>query len=349
MTPFYNHAGITIHHGKCEDILPTLPDASVDAIVTDPPSGIGFMGIEWDKHKGGRDKWIAWLCGIMTDCRRILKPGGYGWVWALPRTSHWTATACEDAGFEIRDIVTHVFGQGMPKSKALLKPAVEHWILIKSPGRLRDLRIEACRIPTGDNLGRKLSIKGASGPLSMITSKRGSGSVNENWKGGRWPANFALSHSEDCAETCAEGCPVAELDRQSGITESTGGGGYRAKGQDTKNGIYGTYGVRELPDNVGLGDIGGASKFFYVAKPSKSEKSRLVAGGNDHPTVKPVRLMRHLIELVTEPGDVILDPFLGSGTTAVAAKELGRKLIGIEQDERYCQIAAKRLAQGVLF
>jgi len=98
-----------------------------------------------------------------------------------------------------------------------------------------------------------------------------------------------------------------------------------------------------------LGDDGGASKFFYVAKPSKTEKSRLVTEGNNHPTVKPVRLMRHLIELVTEPGDAILDPFLGSGTTAVAAKELGRKLIGMEQDERYCQIAAKRLAQGVLF
>lgn len=348
MTPLYNHAGITIHHGKSEDILPTLPDASVDAIVTDPPSGIGFMGIEWDKHKGGRDQWVAWLCGIMTDCRRILKPGGYGWVWALPRTSHWTATACEDAGFEIRDIVTHVFGQGMPKSKALLKPAVEHWILIKSPGKLRDLRIEACRIPTGDNLGRKLSLKGASGPLSMITSKRGSGSVNENWKGGRWPANFALSHSEDCAETCAEGCPVAELDRQSGA-DCGQIAPCKRDGSLMSNQVYGTMRHQGTTDPLPRNDIGGASKFFYVAKPSKSEKSRLVAEGNDHPTVKPVRLMRHLIELVTEPVDVILDPFLGSGTTAVAAKELGRKLIGMEQDERYCTIAAKRLAQGVLF
>jgi len=91
-------------------LLPTLPAASVDALVTDPPAGIGFMGKEWDKDKGGRDKWIAWLAGILRECRRLMKPGAYGWVWALPRTSHWTATACEDAGFVVRDVMTHVFG-----------------------------------------------------------------------------------------------------------------------------------------------------------------------------------------------------------------------------------------------
>lgn len=97
-----------------------------------------------------------------------------------------------------------------------------------------------------------------------------------------------------------------------------------------------------------LGDEGGASKFFYVAKPSKTEKSRLVTEGNNHPTVKPVRLMRHLIELITEPRDMILDPFLGSGTTALAAKELHRKLIGIEQSAEYCALAEKRLVQDLL-
>ena len=350
MRQTYNHAGVSIYHGKCEDVLRDLPDASVDAIVTDPPSGIGFMGIEWDKHKGGRDKWIAWLCGIMTDCRRILKPGGYGWVWALPRTSHWTATACEDAGFEVRDIVTHVFGQGMPKSKALLKPAVEHWILIKSPGKLRDLRIEACRIGTSKRVpgGCPVAPNKLYGkrPASAATGDKAGSDPNL----GRWPANFALSHSEDCAETCAEGCPVAELDRQSLCA------GIHSAGQARDSGIgkaaesynASSYQMGPSRNMRRLGDDGGASKFFYVAKPSKSEKSRLVAEGNDHPTVKPIRLMRHLVELITEQGDVILDPFLGSGTTALAAKELHRKLIGVEQNADYCALAEKRLAQDLL-
>jgi site-specific DNA-methyltransferase (adenine-specific) len=350
MRQTYNHAGVQIYHGKCEDVLPTMPDASVDALVTDPPSGIGFMGIEWDKHKGGRDQWIAWLCGIMTDCRRILKPGGYGWVWALPRTSHWTATACEDAGFEIRDIVTHVFGQGMPKSKALLKPAAEHWILIRAPGELRELRIEENRIGTSKHVP-------ASAPqvANAIYGARPVSALNENTSGydpntGRWPANFALSHSEDCAETCAEGCLVAELDRQSlsaGI-HSAGQARDPGIGKAAESYNASSYHMGQSRNMRRLGDEGGASKFFYVAKPSKSEKSRLVTEGNNHPTVKPVRLMRHLIELITEPGDMILDPFLGSGTTALAAKELHRKLIGVEQNADYCALAEKRLAQDLL-
>ena len=67
-------------------LLPTLPAASVDALVTDPPAGIGFMGKEWDGSKGGRDNWITWLAGILRECCRILKPGAYGWVWAIPRS-----------------------------------------------------------------------------------------------------------------------------------------------------------------------------------------------------------------------------------------------------------------------
>lgn len=94
----------------------TLPSDSFDAMLTDPPAGIGFMGRSWDSNKGGRDEWIAWLAAIMREAYRCLKPGAHGLVWALPRTSHWTAMALEDAGFEIRDSVFHIFGSGFPKS-----------------------------------------------------------------------------------------------------------------------------------------------------------------------------------------------------------------------------------------
>jgi DNA modification methylase len=105
--------------GDALEVLRTLPDASVDAIVTDPPSGTSFMGAAWDHHKGGRQAWIAWLAAIMREGLRVLKAGGHALVWALPRTSHWTATALEDAGFEVRDVLVHVFGQGFPKSASI--------------------------------------------------------------------------------------------------------------------------------------------------------------------------------------------------------------------------------------
>jgi len=102
--------------GDCLSILRTLPDACVDALVTDPPGAIGFMGAAWDSDRGGRDAWVAWMSEVMGECLRVLKPGAHGLVWALPRTSHWTAWALEEAGFEVRDQINHIFLSGFPKS-----------------------------------------------------------------------------------------------------------------------------------------------------------------------------------------------------------------------------------------
>jgi site-specific DNA-methyltransferase (adenine-specific) len=107
--------------GCCLTHLRTLPDASVDSCVTDPPAGIAFMGQEWDGDKGGRDQWIAWMQEIAAEVLRVLKPGAHAFVWALPRTSHWTATAWENAGFEVRDRTAHVFATGFPKSHNVSK------------------------------------------------------------------------------------------------------------------------------------------------------------------------------------------------------------------------------------
>lgn len=75
------------------------------------------MGRHWDSNKGGRAQWVAWLTEITRECLRALKPGGHALFWALPRTSHWTATAVEDGGFEVRDVIVHFFGSGMPHSR----------------------------------------------------------------------------------------------------------------------------------------------------------------------------------------------------------------------------------------
>jgi site-specific DNA-methyltransferase (adenine-specific) len=106
-----------LFNGDCLDVLKTLEDNSIDSCVTDPPSGcLGFMGKSWDQDKGGRDHWIKWLQEIMVEVHRVLKPGGHMLCWAIPRGSHWTATAIENAGFEIRDIINHAFFSGFPKS-----------------------------------------------------------------------------------------------------------------------------------------------------------------------------------------------------------------------------------------
>jgi len=110
-----------LHQGDCLDVLKTLEDCSVDAIVTDPPAGIAFMGKEWDRDKGGKADWIQWMQSVADQCLRVIKPGGHALVWAIPRTSHWTGTAWEDAGWQPRDKIYHVFGSGFPKSLDISK------------------------------------------------------------------------------------------------------------------------------------------------------------------------------------------------------------------------------------
>ncbi len=110
-----------LHHGDCLEVLKTLADCSVDAIVTDPPAGIAFMGKEWDRDKGGKADWIQWMQSVADQCLRVIKPGGHALVWAIPRTSHWTGTAWEDAGWQPRDKIYHVFGSGFPKSLDISK------------------------------------------------------------------------------------------------------------------------------------------------------------------------------------------------------------------------------------
>lgn len=105
MTVHHTGHGVTLYHGDALDVLRELPDNSVDAVVA-----------AWDADKGGRDEWVAWLSAVMAEALRVTKPGGHVLVWALPRTSHWTGWAIENAGWEIRDKVTHLFGTGFPKS-----------------------------------------------------------------------------------------------------------------------------------------------------------------------------------------------------------------------------------------
>lgn len=117
----------TIIQGDCLEEMKKLPDRSIDAIVTDPPAGINFMQKSWDGDKGGRNQWIAWMKDIAGECLRVIKPGGHALVWALPRTSHWTGMAWEEAGWEPRDKISHVFGSGFPKSLSIDKAIDKHF------------------------------------------------------------------------------------------------------------------------------------------------------------------------------------------------------------------------------
>jgi site-specific DNA-methyltransferase (adenine-specific) len=164
---------------------------------------------------------------------------------------------------------------------------------------------------------------------------------------GRWPANLLLD--EQAARL---------LDEQSGTLRSGDGTFKRNSAMGFKGNAYGAESRPADQEQISYGDSGGASRFFYVAKANPADRgtreySALPLFGveasrdtNDHPTVKPIELMRYLCLLTKTPtGGTVLDPFMGSGTTLLAARAVGRPAVGVEIEERYCEIAAKRLSQ----
>jgi hypothetical protein len=198
------------------------------------------------------------------------------------------------------------------------------------------INIDGCRIEhktvAGGNLAQnphlRSHINGGNGG-NIIAHEENRRVITPN-QSGRWPANAIFD--EAAGEV---------LDEQSGITKSSGGPSGRLGGE----GIYGDFQHRARAHEGGLGDIGGASRFFYCAKSSKRERGE----DNNHPTVKPIKLMEYLVRLIAPPGGVVLDPFSGSGTTLIACQGLGYHYIGFEKDPAYFAIATKRVEPASLF
>jgi DNA modification methylase len=337
--PKFGTPAAVIHHGDALKFLKTIPSNSIDSIVSDLPAGIGFMGKHWDGDRGGRDQWISWMQSIAVEALRVVKPGAHALVWALPRTSHWSMTAFENAGWEIRDVVHHLFGQGFPKGKNL-KPAVEHWILLRKPliGSIASnvliygtgqLNIDACRVPFAGRDGAWGGLRTCNfGGGPNIAEHR-----SEKHPLGRWPANLVLSNVE-----MIDGFPHTKSAMGNPSTQRTDNAPVRFNGR-----AISTPGVNQC------GDEGSAARYFnqfydeamyvYAAKATKADRN-----GSRHPTVKGQDLMRHLVRLIMPKDGVMLDMFAGSGSSGLAACTEGYSCILIEQELEYYEDCLKRLA-----
>jgi DNA modification methylase len=359
-------------HGDCIERLKQIPDASIDSIVTDPPYELGFMGKKWDATG------IAYSVALWTEALRVLKPGGHLLAFGGTRTYHRMTCAIEDAGFEVRDCLQWLYGTGFPKSLNIgdgrgtaLKPANEPIVLARKPlvGTVAAnvlahgtgaLNVDACRIAADDKTPAPVGKYGrtyALGPSGFSGVRDGSSDHL-----GRWPANVLLD--EEAARL---------LDEQSGERGSSGRVGNRSASvaRTSMAGILGA----QADVRKEIGDSGGASRFFYVAKASRRERDagcdhlapksageatdredgsdglnspragagRTGGARNGHPTVKPVQLMRYLVHMVTPPGGVVLDPFTGSGTTGIAAIQEGFHFVGVEREDEYIAIARARI------
>ncbi|MCT2042637.1 site-specific DNA-methyltransferase [Pseudoclavibacter alba] len=340
MKPYYDDGQVTLYHGDCIETMRSLEPESVDAIVTDPPYGLGFMGRAWDAVPPG-EEWAR-------ECLRVLKPGGHMVAFGGTRMWHRLVVAVEDAGFEIRDSIAWLYGQGMPKSpnvgrlieerygsggdewkgfSAQLRPAFEPIVVARKSlvgglavnvvtHRTGAFHIDAARFggPSTSHAlreaAREAAMRGRKWGKDGIASSAASAAhwaENQSDKLGRWPANAVLDESQ-----------AEALDSQAGVC------------------------------NSGYGDTGYASRFFPVFRyePKAARSERPVVGGVQHPTVKPLTLMRWLARLITPPGGTILEPFAGSGTTVEAAMLEGFGVIGIELTEEYLPLIFARIERA---
>jgi DNA modification methylase len=383
MSVVYEDPLVTLRLGDCIEEMRQFPAESVDAIVTDPPAGISFMSRNWDHDKGGRTEWVAWMTEVMRECHRVLKPGGYALVWSIPRTCHWTAWAMEDAGFVIRDQLAHIFASGFPKGKAQLKPAREDWWLARKLGPLRPLGIDAGRIGVGSDETVIVRATEQPVEVGIYSpGARPVGEIASANPAGRWPSNVLLSDPElfdqpnpyvvGSGATSVVGWDKTRPPRQTGTVygehqassfDSHGdSGGYsrffiipKADRAERERGLAGHPTGYHADMNKIQGDVRYENRCQecdaslpygtkeHHGKPTVKRMEANTRRANVHPTVKPIDLMRHLVRLVTPPGGVVLDPFLGSGTTCLAASEEGFRSIGVERELEYLEIAKGRL------
>lgn len=309
-----------IECGDCREVLRESPADSFDSVVTDPPYELGFMGKSWDSSGVAFDPatWAAVL--------RVLKPGGYMLAMGGTRTYHRLAVAVEDAGFEIRDCLMWMYGTGFPKGQGCLKPAWEPILLCRKPGkRVLPLGVDACRVGTTKDVPASLPKGDALKGWGERPGRKGKQLTDDAFDPnlGRWPANVLHDGSDEVLEA-----------------------------------------------------FGDASRFFYCAKASKRERDAGLDGmpktdkklgnyrlvkcnpqtgkpndtqplANNHPTVKPLALMRWMVRLVTPEGGRVLDPFAGSGSTLVAATQEGREAFGVELDAGHCEIIRRRVREAM--
>ncbi|EMY3673508.1 site-specific DNA-methyltransferase [Pseudomonas aeruginosa] len=354
-----------------------MPSHAPDAGPNGGHRSVAAEAGKYDLTPKGMLAFQAFTLEWAAECLRVLKPGGHLLSFASPRTYHHMAVGIEMAGFEIRDQIMWVFGSGFPKSHNLLgeyegwgtalKPGHEPICMARKPlaGTVARnvlahgtgaLNIDGCRIPSEPMPPNT----GAGGlPRRREDEQRGPGAVSQPHAGGRWPANLIHDGSPEVVALFPH--------TKSGVMK---GGTIRAA-QDAPGSVcYGTYGGNATSADT-FGDEGSAARFFYCAKATRRDRNEGCehmerkplhwssgsqnpgsfqsegtdkTSQNNHPTVKPTDLMAYLVRLVTPPGDKVLDPFTGSGSTGKAAVREGFEFVGIEREAPYLDIAEARIA-----
>lgn len=328
----------TLRVGDALYLLSELPDNSVDSIVTDPPYGLSkqpvitevlaawLNGDRYESSAGGimNAKWDSFVPGpdLFREACRVLKPGGYLLAFAASRNFDLLGISLRLGGFHIIDTIHWTYGSGFSvASRNVAKdflaqgdlPNAEKYQGFGTLLKPSHEPILVCRKPLEGSFTDNLRAHGT-GALNISACK-----VND-----RFPANTILGCG--CLEEHTEDCPVKVLGKAANYF-------YCAKASSKEREL----GCEHLPPKPG----GNYKKGLLADLELGINRSR--PKHNFHPSVKPLKLMRYLVRLVTPPGGLTLDPFCGSGTTGCAAVLEGFSFIGFDLEEDYIKIAEARI------
>lgn len=372
-----------LHLGNCLDVLRDYPDNYVDSVITDPPYGLtqnkkggtgvksinpnspagrsrigtgngagGFMGKKWDSDVPSVEIW--------AECLRVLKPGGNLLCFAGTRTQHRMVARIVESGFTLQDIVLWSYGSGFPKSLNVSK-AIENlggkvptnldkeptpnevnfcsWLRDNSEesvvrkvlgSRFWDCEVQIVNTATKENprMGRRSLVPTADRwkKFKEVYGKEVPKEIEELAK----------------AEPLRYNTPGEEWSPGKGVG-TTGSGQWAGWGTALKPAYEPISIFTKCPDDYKL--YSEPKRLYYHAKTSKRERNLGLTPDNTniHPTVKPLKLMEQLCQLATPQGGTVLDPFMGSGTTGIAALNMGYNFIGIDMGKEYFDIASLRL------
>jgi site-specific DNA-methyltransferase (adenine-specific) len=368
-----------ILQGDCINRLKELDDNSVDAIVTDPPYELGFMGKKWDASG------ISYNVELWKECLRVLKAGGHLLSFGGTRTYHRMACGIEDAGFEIRDMLEWIYASGFPKSHNIGKAYDK-----KMGNERKDLGTKKSRQPTGVAYaqdkwtkehgvshdmkvtkgsspyeGWGTALKPAHEPIVMARKplsektivenciKHGTGALDidgcripfkEDNTQGRFPANLLVT-DDVLGEEKSRYFDIDVWGEKHGLIQTP-----KVSKKERNAGCEGM--EEKERDKLHIGQLEKQQGDVWIDRKDGKGKVKVnrkyLPQKNNHPTVKPIKLMQYLVRLVSKKGDTVLDPFMGSGTTGVACKQLDRNFIGIELNEEYIVIAEKRIAHQLI-
>lgn len=314
------HRSTQIFNKSCYGLEDVASD-SIDSVITDPPYGISYQNHYWDKDLPDRQIW--------ADCLRVMKPGAFAAVFSSVRLMHRLMVDMEDSGFLIKDVLFWAFLNGMPKSRDVGLD-IDKELGVES-AHVGDYKYVQGYKKGGADSYYAGAAKGKFSPASDLGQKfKGSGL-------GIKPCYEPIILLQKPLE---KGLSVA----QNMVRHGVGALNLEETRLPYEEG-EGKVGHNPHPDGRVTGNIlrmepfeDGYDKFFLVPKVRQHADDF-----NNHPTIKPVQLMNHLVKLLTWEGHTVLDPFTGSGSTGVSTMMLNRNFVGYEKEETYCAIATKRI------